>query len=733
MSGVAYKTKRDIINYRKAYMDSLALEEKNIDMNYKANQIYQSTGAPSQPVDTRDTTEKLGDLEKLRIMVRSRLSEIMSGSDANEVSASLPPEELQFVSQQINFIINDLKPKYALGVPAQIFAQYVVRLMQKMEQTQGVDLNFQQDNLPTPTEIRGLIRDIRQLAAAAGGGRAGPAQGQAPANPIVQNIVDNLQTLQQTVETIQTAVNVINDSVDPTFNERLAEQVQAALEDVPTQTQFFELVEEVERVKERNDYNTYDRFINRTHNETMPYSELQEPTASIIQTLQESPSARERARARALQREREFGIQREPLTTRPTPIPTQPLQFGSIEIDEEMEGMDENERQAYQEWRQARSRLEMATRPQELEQEEEEVPVTSKGRPPRRFESIGRDPKIFLENVAYGYIPPRDIPGLFGEKRLLTSADPRPYGKPATEGYLTAIRLLGFGKLRLQKEKDILNSMDQNMNFTEFLTFTMDNDRLIKRIFEKAEPSEDFPIPEETFTETNPMLETPQPRKKVPEATRMQEFTDLPRPTGIATTEGATPIAEYFGGKPVTRSTSRSVTGKGVRMRGRGVVVDESAGVMAEPDYIPFGKHLLNRRRLRDGVVMIKRRSGAFIPQLKTKLVSPNLQKVFQKMAGGMVPSFSELEQLDDDEREYLNHVASRTALSSKFAIPSPKKNKDEQLVNSFNIIRGQLIAGNDSKDMINKFKKILVEMIDRELIPKSQTREILIELARLE
>ena len=61
--------------------------------------------------------------------------------------------------------------------------------------------------------------------------------------------------------------------------------------------------------------------------------------------------------------------------------------------------------------------------------------------------------------------------------------------------------------------------------------------------------------------------------------------------------------------------------------------------------------------------------------------------------------------------------------------IPTPNKDADEKDINQFEIMRGQIVAGNDSVDLINKFKKLVVKMSEKGLLPSRQVKDILISL----
>ena len=53
-------------------------------------------------------------------------------------------------------------------------------------------------------------------------------------------------------------------------------------------------------------------------------------------------------------------------------------------------------------------------------------------------------------------------------------------------------------------------------------------------------------------------------------------------------------------------------------------------------------------------------------------------------------------------------------------------------MINKFQIIKGQIIAGNDNKKMIQEFKLLLMKMSALNMIPKSQTRELMLDLVSM-
>jgi len=573
MSGQPYKNPLDVAKFRNEYLANLALEIKNNDLNLEANKTYIRTGAPSQPTDTRTTSEKLADLYRLRIEIRSKLGEIMSGDNAQKVVEGLDDNEARFLSQQIGTIVEDLKPKFAQGVPADVFNPYFQKYMRKYLETQGVDYGLQQESgrqlLANQQTIMNTIvsaqniRDIKDSLAQLG------VQNTVLGKKIDDNLKETLDAIDVSIE----AFSIIAETNNPILKEEILRDVNLLVNELPTRNQMIDLINQLQIAQAKRDLKAVEIVLSRLNELTEYNNDVNDEVVLLKQKLGMAQRS-------------------------DTDIPAEPAPTAGIVI----------------------------------------------------------------AGTQYSYIQPRMLIGL--------TKNPTSMGQSLNE-YVEAISKVDPGLFR-------------RLGTTKSAVLTLTKAALINWL-----QANDGEI--------------------------RQSWSQVP-----------VVVAE-----PV-------VTGSGLtkgKMRGKGLSakVDYSAGIGAEPDYVPFGKFLINRKKLVDGVVMIKRHGGQFLPDMKTRRVSPNLTVVFKKIAGGNLPSFSELEKLDDDEREYLKFVSNKSNLSSKLDVPTPKKDKNEQLINQFEIMRGQMVSGNDSKDLFRKFKQVLVEMLERDLIPRGQAKDILLEMSKYE
>ena len=53
-------------------------------------------------------------------------------------------------------------------------------------------------------------------------------------------------------------------------------------------------------------------------------------------------------------------------------------------------------------------------------------------------------------------------------------------------------------------------------------------------------------------------------------------------------------------------------------------------------------------------------------------------------------------------------------------------------MIDDFELMKGEIMAGNDNKDMIKKFKILLMKLSNTQQLPKSQVRDILFDLTSM-
>lgn len=184
-------------------------------------------------------------------------------------------------------------------------------------------------------------------------------------------------------------------------------------------------------------------------------------------------------------------------------------------------------------------------------------------------------------------------------------------------------------------------------------------------------------------------------------------------------------------GRPKTRNYEGSVRPKRSDILTK-EDTDWNAGIKVQPRFVPFGRYIINKRQLDNNIVSIKTPSGSNVPTYRSHRVSTGMGIVLRKMTGGGNPSFDELNSLDEEERNYLSRIATASNIDDKFNIPTPSKKEDEKDINQFEIMRGEIMAGNDSTELVKKFKILIMKLSKKGLLPQREAKDLLYELVHL-
>jgi hypothetical protein len=180
-----------------------------------------------------------------------------------------------------------------------------------------------------------------------------------------------------------------------------------------------------------------------------------------------------------------------------------------------------------------------------------------------------------------------------------------------------------------------------------------------------------------------------------------------------------------------------SASGEG--MRGRGVkggsigdIVKQAGVLRNESRFVPFGRHKINIKRLDDNIITVKQMRGCNIDGFPNRRVSKELANVMKTIVGGGQPDFRHLEKLSDEEKVYLNNLVKKSKIEDRLTLIAPNKDEDEKDIHQFEVMKGEILSGNDNIDLVKKFKLLIMKLMRKELLPKSQGKDLLLDLATL-
>ena len=116
----------------------------------------------------------------------------------------------------------------------------------------------------------------------------------------------------------------------------------------------------------------------------------------------------------------------------------------------------------------------------------------------------------------------------------------------------------------------------------------------------------------------------------------------------------------------------------------------------------------------------------------KTITLTKKTKAIVQKLLQDIEVTFEEIDALSEDERNIINQVVEKTEINTRLKIPNTKKTQLEKDLNKFNVLRGSIISGNDSTELLKDFRRLLLHLTNENYISKKECNEVLMEMLKL-
>ena len=149
-------------------------------------------------------------------------------------------------------------------------------------------------------------------------------------------------------------------------------------------------------------------------------------------------------------------------------------------------------------------------------------------------------------------------------------------------------------------------------------------------------------------------------------------------------------------------------------------------------EFIPFGRYLLSLKQLQKNRFLLRTKSKNPVLSFKTILLTKKTKAIVQNLLRQNPISYEDIDALDQEEKEQIDTIVSKTEITDRLKIPNTKKTRLERDLNRFNVLRGSIIAGNDSKDLLKDFRRLLLHLTTENYISKKECNEVLMEMLKL-
>jgi len=150
--------------------------------------------------------------------------------------------------------------------------------------------------------------------------------------------------------------------------------------------------------------------------------------------------------------------------------------------------------------------------------------------------------------------------------------------------------------------------------------------------------------------------------------------------------------------------------------------------------YKRFGKYYINTNKLYgSNILSLRSQTDKAIKGIPSSmLISENIKNIIDKHFNKTHVNYNDIDKLTDYEKGLLNNLAYKAELSDILQIPTSKKSEIETDINKFMILKGEIESGNDNITIINDLKKLILKLSNKGILPKAESREILLDIISL-
>lgn len=711
MNPQTIRTQADLMKVREAYLANLEAEQRNLKKTADAVSIFNQTGqTPIPPQDTRTISEKLMDIEKLKIALRRQLMSITDGEQASIIMNNLSNDEVQEISVVIGDILPILQNKYRNGVPAPIFLEYIRRYLRDF----GVNMGLASGNQGVLAEELKLTRDMMSRVI--------------PNPPLMQELMTSIASAPDSpakeralIAVRELASSLPNiDDIAATKNilsevelANLSSLINDALQSVPTASQVQKLSKDIINTLRSGDKKQTESMLTKA-----------------LQTIKIEKAELDQLNAISEALRQEQQEQFAPETTKPE------LPVGAV-----MEVA-----------RIANSKLKKVAG---------EVKLVEKAK------YTDKDLKLAREVLDLDRMNEAEIAGnKFSKPALVQYWDyvsKRDTGKPLSTEENQALSSLNNAEL---KQRIIDGKTAGELSFT--IKMTPKNKAQAKAMAAQQTVANIGGAPAGIDLKEKAMKDFADGAIAQPEEFDALTVEDLNEYlSGLFNTNAVRDLdlvdeyKAYFAAPHLTKedglillAKTKNITGMGMKkgkkaskniVFGCGLAkkqskpkklfvekIDFTDGVPLDKSYIPFGKYVIHKHKLTGGILQVRTIKGGAIPKLPTLGISPALGKIIKKMVGGSLPTYDEMSSLSDDEKNTLYKVFKLSQVDKADMLPSPDKSKEEQEMNRFQILKGEIQAGNNNAELIREFKYMLLKFISGGKVPRREGMDLICDLIAL-
>ena len=153
--------------------------------------------------------------------------------------------------------------------------------------------------------------------------------------------------------------------------------------------------------------------------------------------------------------------------------------------------------------------------------------------------------------------------------------------------------------------------------------------------------------------------------------------------------------------------------------------------VEASPTYAEFGKYAIHLPQLHNkNTLNIKYKSLGSIPTLKPITISDDFKDFIIETLEKKSVNERALKKLPNHEISYFERAVAGAGLLETFKMKRSNTDEEKKDLDRFNLLRGELIAGNNSDKLVKELRSLIVKFLNTGRIHKAEGMNLLQELS---
>ena len=690
------------------YLANLQMQIDNLAKTESAVSALQTTGvAPVQPTDTRTLSEKLLDIDNQKKVLRQALLDITDGSEAGKIMKSISDEDVVFLGVAWGDFSKLIKQKFASGILAPLFNEvlqrykkdYIASLsVQQTGSTEELLLSMREMMrlMPNADQLRELTYVIQQL----------------PAGSVPSGMVSSALSATSTLSSLLPTQSMIEalDKMNPIDRAAAEKAINDGLSSITTGAVLQDLTQKLQQASPQQKPSILTTIIN-----------------DIILTKHDADQL---VQAKAIAELKATVVEAENVKKQGTTVKQKSTMIGQIkskqEAREEFETMlagpvGAEPRTDVEEYKKQQQVGKSMTQEQMDFVALVDDPLTT-AEDIQKFSLLNLRQWVSFK-ISIGGLPKMTAVAKMDKPTLVEiieqyksgkiPASPPPKArKPSTKKATTPSTATATPFVVVEYNPDMSVAEFEELDYPDKRSVLEDMDS--KRIMQD----------ELSVDQYNSFKEIMRRNQFSDEDTYVLMYGDMRRRLGLSGKGLKGKKRITFGGSIASMKPLMTV---------RPDNIDLDKGIKRETSYMPLGKYVINKQKLRDNTLLMRTVKGGQIAELPQMTISSKLGKMLNKIIHGYgFPSHGDLSELDDSDKDIMYKVFKMSKAEGIESIPRPNKTKDEAEFNRFTILKGQILAGNNSKELIKEFKTLLVKLIHNDKILRKDGHAILLDLAAL-